>query len=474
MWRGREAAPWAAPVPRSMDTFDAHELARWSAGSWTGPRPGNVSGFCIDSRVVQPGDLFVALPGDKADGHAYLPQAHTRGASAALVRRGTPPCGLPLLEVEDPRRALRDLAAGYRALLKARFVAVTGSSGKTTVKEMIADVLATQAPTARTKGNWNNDLGLPLSLLAMSRRDVYGVFEVGMNHPGELEPLCELLRPHCSVVTSVGPVHIQSFPDEAGIAHEKAAVLRALAPEGLAVLPADDPWVDVLRSHLRSRLLLTSLKGQPADYEATTRPGDRFLVRERATGAQVELAAPLPGDYIVHDALLAVAVGRYFGVSWDGIRAAVAAYRPLSLRWQREEADGVLFIVDAYNANPMSMRAALQAFGQTAAARRWLVLAGMRELGERAREEHLRLGRALAGGPWAGLVTVGDEGAWIAEGAAPFLSVVLRCADACEAAERLRERVRPGDAVLLKASRGEKLEQVWTEWKRKGSGSPAG
>ena len=195
-----------------------------------------------------------------------------------------------------------------------------------------------------------------------------------------------------------------------------------------------------------------------------------------AAPAAVELVAPLPGDYIVHDALLAVAVGRYFGVSWERIRAALAAYQPLSLRWQREEMDGVLFVNDAYNANPMSMRAALQAFAQTALdGGRWLVLAGMRELGEqRAREEHLRLGRELAGGPWAGLVTVGREGAWVADGAAPFMSVVLRCADAAEAADRLRERVRAGDGVLLKASRGERLERVLTEWKRKGPGTPAG
>jgi UDP-N-acetylmuramoyl-tripeptide--D-alanyl-D-alanine ligase len=209
----------------------------------------------------------------------------------------------------------------------------------------------------------------------------------------------------------VGPVHLEFFPSEEAIAHEKAAVLRALSPDGLAVLPADDPWFATLKSHLRSRLLTTSLRGEEADYSAERLDGHRFLVREQAAPDQVELVAPLPGDYIVHDALLAVAVGRYFGVSWERIRAALAAYQPLSLRWQREEVDGVFFINDAYNANPMSMRAALQAFAQTAAdGGRWLVLAGMRELGERAREEHLRLGRDLAGGPWAGLVTVGRRG----------------------------------------------------------------
>lgn len=452
-----------------MDTWNVDDLAHWSAGRWTGPRPGVVRGVSIDSRTLQPGNLFVALPGDKADGHVFLPQAHARGASAALVRCGTPPCGLPLLEVEDPRRALRDLAAGHRASLSARFVAVTGSTGKTTVKEMIADALATQAPTARTRGNWNNDLGLPLSLLAMSRGDRYGVFEVGMNHPGELDPLCALLRPDVSVVTSVGPVHLEFFPSIEGIAHEKAAVVRALGEGGLAVLPVDDAWFPVLASYARGSVCTIALRGS-ADYVADLGEGLAFTVRERATGEAASFEAPLPGDFIVHDALMAIAVGRRCGVPWDALGRALRGYRPLAMRWQREVVEDVLFINDAYNANPMSMRAALQAFTRTPVrGRRWLVLAGMRELGAARRAEHLALGRELADGPWAGLVAIGDDGALIGEGArAAGLPRVLVCRDAAAAASVLRVEVAAGDAVLLKASRGERLEDVVQEWKRTG------
>jgi UDP-N-acetylmuramoyl-tripeptide--D-alanyl-D-alanine ligase len=209
------------------------ELARWSHGAWT-PSPATpLRGAAIDTRALKPGELFVALAGEHSDGHQHLASAQAAGAGGAVVRRGTRHPGFPLLEVDEPKRALTRIAAGHLTTCPAYRIAVTGSTGKTTVKEMLADVLSTRAPTARTRGNWNNDIGLPLSLLTLESAHAYGVFEVGMNHPGELDPLCHLLQPHAAVVTSVGPVHIQYFSNEEAIAHEKAAVVRAVSADGV-------------------------------------------------------------------------------------------------------------------------------------------------------------------------------------------------------------------------------------------------
>ncbi len=432
----------------------------------------------IDTRALKPGGLFFALRGEKSDGHDHLPAAAAAGAGAAVVRRGTRAEGPPLLEVDDPQTALTACAVGWRSLLTdAQVVAVTGSSGKTTVKEMTADLLATAGAVARSPGNWNNHLGVPLSVLAMEATDRFGVFEVGMNHPGELDPLCALLRPHTGVVTSVGPVHLEFFSGVAAIAEEKAAVVRAVGTEGLAVLPADDPWYPALRAYARGRVAAVS-QDDEADYRVERLGGLAFRVQERATGTFCDFEAPLPGRYIVHDALLAIAVARGAGLPWDLLPAALAAFRPVGLRWQRETCRGVLLVNDAYNANPMSMRAALEAFAETPTeGRRWLVLGGMRELGASAEAEHRALGRAVAAGAaagrWAGLLAVGEEGRWIAESAREAglaAEGAMWCVDADAGAAALALRARAGDAVLFKASRGVKLEHVAERWKSQTQG----
>lgn len=445
--------------------FNADELAAWSGGRWRGRPPAAVTGFAIDSRAVKPGDCFLALPGSKTDGHDFLAAARAQGAACALVRadREMPDelSDFPLLCVADPKTALTAIAREHRARLTGRFIAITGSSGKTSVKEMIADLLGALGPVARTKGNWNNDIGVPLSLLTMRPEDVFGVFEVGMNHPGELDPLCALVRPELSVVTCVGPVHIEFFENEEGIAREKAAVVRALGPDGVAVLPADDKWFAVLKSYARCPIKTVSLAGD-ADYRVEPGTPPRFAVTEWATGESVVFDAPLPGRHVLSNAGLAIAVARHYEVSWDAIAERLRAFRPPAMRWEPREIDGVRYINDAYNANPMSMRAALDAFASTpVAGRRWLVLGAMYELGAHARDYHEELGRALAQGPWAGAILVGAEGEWIRIGAAKAgFDALYRAADAADAARVLKTLIRPGDSVLLKASRGVGLEKA--------------
>lgn len=445
----------------SEAVFNPRDLAQWSGGQWTREPAQPITGFAIDSRAVAPGELFIALPGESRDGHTFLDAARARGAAGAMVRRGTTLDDFPLLEVADPKAALTELARAHRARLRGQLIAITGSSGKTSVKEMVADMLSISGPTARTHGNWNNDLGLPLSLLTMKPSDHFGVFEVGMNHPGELAPLCDILQPHVSVVTNVGPVHIEFFESEEAIAREKAAVIRVLSPDGVAVLPADDPWFRVLLSYAKCNVKTVSLVAN-AEYRIEAGVPPRFAISENATGESAAFDAPLPGRHVLLNAGLAIAVARHYGLAWEALAERLRTFHPPGMRWKETNIGGVLFINDAYNANPMSMRAALEAFSETpVAGRRWLALGSMRELGAISESEHIGLGRAISGGPWAGLVAVGAAGAWIRQGAQAGGFLRLYGAEnTADAARVLKDLIRPGDAVLLKASRGDRLETI--------------
>ncbi|NCC52719.1 MAG: UDP-N-acetylmuramoyl-tripeptide--D-alanyl-D-alanine ligase, partial [Spartobacteria bacterium] len=379
----------------------------------------------------------------------------------------------PLLCVRDTREGLWNLARGYRETLTARMIAVTGSVGKTTVKEMLADVLSEQGGCARTCGNWNNDIGLPLSLLAMSPDAAYGVFELGMNHPGELAPLCALLAPGDAIVTGVGPVHIEFFASVKDIAIEKASVLRALPHDGMAVLDADGEWFELLRGYAPCRVVTVSARPDAAaDYLlAEARPHEAWaVVLERATGERVDIRLRVPGMFALRDALLVVALSRSLGVPFTAIRSALAGFEPVGMRWKTCEMQGVTVINDAYNANPLSMQAALQtAADLPAVGAKWLVLGDMLEMGAHAEEAHLVIGRRVADGPWAGLVTVGPLGEVIARGAREngfAREQIFCCETAMDAGQVLQAGTKPGDMVLLKASRSVRLEDALAGWRK--------
>ena len=458
-----------------MPRFASEELAQWSEGVWDPAAPSLIDGVSNDTRTLKPGNLYIALRGARFDGHAFIEQAFASGAGGALVdwKAGVPArCDRPLLRVADTGKALRDIAAAYRLKLAPDVIAVTGSAGKSTVKEMIAQILARVRRTAKTRGNWNNDIGVPLSLLAMESGVQVGVFEVGMNHPGELAPLCDLLKPKAGVVTNVGPVHIEFFASVEAIAREKAAVLECLPADGVAVLNRDGGCFDILRAASPAPVVSVSVS-QEADYRCIRRDAARSEVvfEESGSGEQVALRLPLPGLHNAGNALMAVAVSRQFGAGWTPIREALESYGGLPMRWQEIDVAGIRVINDAYNANPLSMAVTLQTFGEQAMpGRKWLVLAGMLELGTHAETEHRRLGALVARGDWAGLITVGPLGDRVADGAAEAGMAearIFRCGDTREAA-----RAVLGKAVFLKASRGIGLETVVSLMKE-GGGGPA-
>ncbi len=464
-----------------MPGLNPYKLAQWCTGSWDDKVPAEIKGVGVDSRCLTPGSLFVALQGESFDGHNYLDAAWTQGAVGAVVSHlyqgKIKASGFPLLKVRDPLTALQKIAEAYRQARKIRIVGITGSAGKTTVKEMLADVLATQYPVARTRGNWNNHIGLPLSLLNMPEKAEAGVFEIGINHPGEMEFLCSILKPDRGLITNVGPVHIENFNDEAAIVKAKAKLLDSLPVLGTAVLRADAPWFKELKEAARSSVLTIALADSEtirkdyfwekspvkADFYGALAHNGKALLRDAAETEVRELKAPLPGKHNLVNLLFAAATGRAWGVSWENILLALETYTSISMRWETTFWRETAFINDAYNANPLSMAAALETFAQLAYKRKWLVLGGMWELGALSLEMHRRLGRQAARLDCQGVITVGEKAFAIADEAEASGmpgTKVFRCATQKEAAKILQAKILPGDAVLLKGSRSAGIEKV--------------
>jgi UDP-N-acetylmuramoyl-tripeptide--D-alanyl-D-alanine ligase len=456
-----------------MPRIDAADFARWAGGQWTRRPVHAAEGVSTDSRTLQPGSLFIALRGDRFDGHQYLEQAFARGAAAAMVdaEEDIPPdlSDRPLLRVPNTREALLAAAAGWRRSLRAPFLGITGSVGKTTVKDLTASILGEIGPTDCTRGNWNNDVGLPLSLLAMEPDAQFGVFEVGMSRPGEIAALCSVLAPSHAVMTTVGAAHLEAFDSEAAIAEEKADLFRSLPPDGTAVLCRDQPWFDALRGAAPGPVVTTSSQ-QVADYrwERSSSDSRTFRVFETSSGEAHVLTAALPGSAFVHNVVLAIAVGRHFGASWSVCRQVAAEFTPSSMRWNQRQVDGVTVINDGYNANPLSMSEALRSLAEVdVAGRRWAVLGDMLELGAQAPALHWEVGRRAAACGVDGLILCGSWAGTMSEGArdAGFEPDRIEiCEDCQHAAGVLREWVRPNDAILIKASRGLRLERVIELW----------
>ena len=462
--------------------FTAEEAQRWTAGQWEGAPPvQGFAGVCTHSLEVRRGALFVALKGERFDAHQFVPQALDAGAAGALVL-GAPEnnasarnAGAPgtvtdrpgLLCVADTRKALMDLAAGYRLAVGAKIIGVTGSVGKTTVKEMAAALLATLGRTTKTQGNLNNDVGLPLSLLSMPRDAQFGVFEAGISHPGEMMPLACAMRPDVAIVTNVGPVHLEHFGEVGRIAEEKAGLLRVLAPDGIAVLDRDAEWFGYLAGQTRARVVSISATGDArADivaHEVDEAEG-AFVVRD-ASGGEARIRLGLPGRHHVANALLAIAAARHLGVGWgrmcDALRGVV---RP-PMRWEVSEREGVAIINDAYNANPVSMAKALETFAKMPCrGRRIAALGDMLELGTEEEAAHCGIGALAATCGLDLVVLVGSRATrWIAAGAAGRMQKGhVHCFATPEEAGRfLRTFLRPGDALLLKGSRGMAMEKVF-------------
>jgi UDP-N-acetylmuramoyl-tripeptide--D-alanyl-D-alanine ligase len=410
-----------------------------------------VTGVSQDTRTLKPGDLYVAIRGEQFDGHAFVADAFAKGAAGALVDDGFESADHPVLQVPDTIAGLQDLARGYRRTWAGMPIGITGSVGKTTVKEMCADVLSTKYETHRTAGNYNNHIGLPLTMLAMPPTARYGVFELGMNHPGEIAMLSDLLQPGMAILTDICNAHREHFPSLQAIAAEKAKLAERVPESGLVILDRDSEWYNLMRENIRANVVSVSFESA-ADYAG--RPVDDSTLNVNGH----DYAMPLPGVHIMRNALRVIALASELGMTAENISGGLAAFNAPPMRWQQMELNGIRFINDAYNANPLSMRASLSTFsGLSDGGGKWAVVGGMRELGDTAEAEHASLGPFIDGLDLDGVIAVGELARPIAcENTAAF----FHCADADGAATILRERIKAGDHVLLKASRGEELERV--------------
>lgn len=424
-----------------------------------------LAGVSTDSRLVRSGDLFVALLGARRDGADYVADAAARGAAAAVVASEVPEA-IPQVLVEDTLEALRILARARRHEFSGPVVAVTGSCGKTTTKDLIEAVLARKYRVRVAPGNYNNEVGVPVSILALEDDDEVLVLELAVGAPGEMAPLADAAAPTVAVITNVAPTHLEFFGDVAAVRREKMALLNYVKPGGTAALNADDPLVVSMAEELVNGLkVVTFGTAEDADVRAEdlAAEGFRGSTFKLAGGTRVRL--PLPGQYNVMNALAAAAVGYVLGVPEEDVAAGLTAYAGRELRSKVVvNGRGVTFFVDCYNSSPQAARAAL---GLVAAApadgRRVAVLGDMLELGATAERAHRDVGKFAAEAGFDVVVGLGGGGRLIVEGArADGMSreAALSFQDRDELADFLAAWLKPGDVILVKASRAVRLEGV--------------
>ncbi len=429
-----------------------------------------------DSRTLRPGELFVALRGENFDGHRFVEGAAQSKAAGAVVDatwNGKVPEDFAIIRADDSLRAYQNIAANYRHSLPIRVLAITGSNGKTSTKDFSASVLARKFRVTKTEGNFNNHVGLPRTILEANSNDEVGVWEIGMNHPGEIAPLAKIAAPDAAIITNIGVAHIEFLRSREAIAEEKGALAEAVGAQGTVILNAEDSFSDKIASRTRAKVVFAGIdRGTVRATELRqTSVGSEFTILEGAHRCRAQL--PVPGLHMIQNALLAVAAGRAFGLSIEECAAGLAATPLTKARLQIREVHGIRFIDDSYNANPDSMTAALRTLVELDAdGKRIAVLGEMRELGNELERGHAQVGEAAAQFGIDRLIAIGETGGMIAraaEKAGLRNSQVVN--STAEAADLLADIARPGDLVLIKGSRLAATERVIEEFaKHQGQG----
>lgn len=462
-----DAPPPSLPPALGGVGLSGPEIARLTGGRLERSSDRAIRGAAVDSRRVRPGNLFVALPGERTDGHDHLVEAVQAGAAGLLVSRPGPLPGaigdVSVIRVGRPIPALHALAAAWRRRFEPLTVGITGSIAKTSTKDAVASVLATRLRTLSNEGNENNEIGLPLTILRLGPEDEALVLEMGMYVEGEIADLVRIGRPRIGVVTAIQPVHLSRIGSLESIEAEKGRLVEGLPPDGTAVLNADDPRVRRMASRTVAR---TVTYGFAADadvgaerIEAAGAAGMRFVLRTRAGRHDVDISTL--GRHAVHNALAAAAVGLIAGLTLDEIAVGLGAWSAAAHRGELIRLGDVTLVDDSYNAAPASMLAALDILASLRG-RRIAVLGEMLELGEAHDAGHREVGRA-AGRVADLLVVVGAGAGGIAAGAREAglePEQILRAADREAAHDLLRPRLVAGDVVLVKASRGIELDRL--------------
>ena len=417
-----------------------------------------------DSRKVQPGSLFVAIKGEKFDGHDFAASAMAQGAAAVLVQKPVEE-NIPQILVEDTIKAYGSMAAGYRRTMGVTVVGVTGSVGKTTTKEMVSTILQSTFRTAKTEGNHNNDLGLPMTILDMPADTQMAVLEMGMNHFGEMAYLTSIAMPDISVITNIGTSHIEYLGSREGILKAKMEIMQGMDRKGVAVFNGDELLLWNLKEMEGHKKYYYGIENPMCDVIAENIQqmdgGMSFLVK--GMGQRFEVFVPSEGVHTVYNALAAITVGLIQGVKAEKMQYWLAHFQNTGMRQQVLEENGMTIIADCYNAGPESMEAALNVLGdRETTGRRIAVLGDMLELGTRSMAEHYRIGRlavskadvVYAYGTYSDrLITGAITGGMESKNAIHFSTHEAM-------AQKLRAVAKPGDVLLFKGSRGMKMENV--------------
>ena len=452
-----------------MEGLTLSDVIESIQGHWIGrddPAAIVPTGVSIDTRTLKPGEIFFALPGEEVDGHQFLDAAFENGACATVVNKSwfnaqaSPQAGL--IAVDEPDLALGDLARVYRRRFDIPVIGITGSSGKTTTKDMVAAVLSTRYRVLATQGNLNNRLGVPLTLFNLSAHCEVAVIEMGISERGEMRYLCEIAQPTIGMITNIGPAHIEFFGSVEGVAKAKGELLEYLDESSMTILNFDDLFLSKERAKVKGRLLGIGIE-QICQFR-----GEGLKLDQKGFGhfslQGHSFHLSIPGKHNVYNALMAATAGWALGVPLQDAAKALENFALTKLRSQVLERNGIRMINDAYNANPASMRAALETLSQIAVdGRRIAVVGDMRELGAMTHDAHRELGREVGNLQIDALFALGDHASVVVEGgreAGVDQAWAYRDRDALTNA--LQAYLKPGDLMLIKGSRGIAMENIVT------------
>lgn len=416
-----------------------------------------VTGIVRDNREIHGGEMFVAICGEKFDGHDFAHDAEAKGASVVLVSHEISGLGIPQIIVSDTVAALGEIAKGYLKMLSLRRVCITGSVGKTTTKEMCAATLSASFKTHKTQGNYNNNIGLPLTVFGLDKSHEAAVFEIGTNHFGEILPLAIIAAPEVAVITTIGESHLEAFGTKEGVLREKTEIFKGLTEGGVAVLNGDDPLLWGLRGKMPYRVMWFGLENAECDIFGEIMSNGAYESTFTVRGSNEKFTIACGGEHNVRDALSAIAVGRALGMDDAAISEGLSTFKNTGMRQDIYEYNGASVIRDCYNANPDSMRASLALLRDfDVTGKRLCALGDMRELGERAAELHRQVGEFA--GTCADMIFVTGEYAESYFDGAGEKCII--CEDKKSLAVKLSKHMKAGDALLVKGSYGTKMWQV--------------
>lgn len=451
-----------------MISFDCAELTKAVNGKllW-GNAEQKFVGVTTDSRKVDKGNLFIPLVGERFDGHDYIEQCFNNGASVCLTQKPIAKHeNTAAVLVDDTAKALRDLAAWYRKKHNIPVVGITGSVGKTSTKDMIACVLSKQYEVLKTQGNFNNEIGLPLTLLNLNEKHEIAVIEMGMSGFGEISRLTAIAKPHIAVITNIGVSHIEKLGSQQGILKAKLEILEGLESDGIVVLNGDDPLLIGLKGSLNHKTVYYGMNSGldyiATDYESLGESGTRFSIK--MGDKTYEISIPVPGIHNVYNALAAIAVGCEMKIPMNTIVEGIKSYSPGNMRQNIIAFNGIKIINDAYNASPQSMQAAVNVLEELCAKTRGIaVLGDMLEMGDMSAKLHYSVGNYIKDKEIDYLITIGKDSKNIMQAVADSgnQKISLKHFDNNnDALKYILSIIRQGDYILIKGSRGMKMEEI--------------